>query len=51
MNSAFIDTEFFRWVVLPILIFLARMADVSLGTLKYFFISRDFGYRTVCGLL
>lgn len=45
MNSAFIDTEFFRWVVLPILIFLARMADVSLGTLRNVFISR--GFRSV----
>ncbi|HRI42026.1 MAG: DUF2179 domain-containing protein [Bacteroidota bacterium] len=45
MNSAFIDTEFFRWVVLPILIFLARMADVSLGTLRNVFISR--GFRSI----
>jgi uncharacterized protein YebE (UPF0316 family) len=45
MIASFIDTEFFRWVVLPILIFLARMADVSLGTLRNVFISR--GFRSI----
>jgi len=45
METPFIDTEFFRWVVLPILIFLARMADVTLGTLRNVFISK--GLRTV----
>ncbi|MFM7217087.1 MAG: DUF2179 domain-containing protein [Bacteroidota bacterium] len=36
------DTDFFRWVVLPLLIFLARMSDVTLGTLRNVFISKGF---------
>ena len=42
MNSAFFDTEMFRWVVLPILIFIARTMDVTLGTLRNVFISKGF---------
>lgn len=45
METSFIDTEFFRWVILPILIFMARMTDVTLGTLRNVFISK--GLRTV----
>jgi len=42
MDASFIDSEFFRWVVLPILIFFARMSDVTLGTLRNVFISKGF---------
>ncbi len=42
MNEVFIDSEFFKWVVLPILIFFARMFDVTLGTLRNVFISKGF---------
>lgn len=45
MDQPFFDTEFFKWVVLPIIIFFARMADVSLGTLRNVFISK--GFRNV----
>lgn len=38
------DSDIFRWVILPILIFLARLTDVSLGTLRIMFISRDLKY-------
>jgi uncharacterized protein YebE (UPF0316 family) len=34
------EAEFQAWVVLPILIFLARVADVTLGTLRIIFVSR-----------
>ncbi|MCQ8894794.1 MAG: DUF2179 domain-containing protein [Methanolinea sp.] len=33
---------FFAWVVLPLLIFFARICDVSMGTLRVIFISRGF---------
>lgn len=33
----------YGWIVIPLLIFCARIADVTLGTLRYIFISR--GYR------
>jgi uncharacterized protein YebE (UPF0316 family) len=35
--------DFYAWVVIPFLIFSARVADVTLGTLRFIFISR--GYR------
>jgi len=38
--SGFIDSEIFKWVVLPLLIFLARIIDQILGTIRIVFISR-----------
>jgi uncharacterized protein YebE (UPF0316 family) len=34
------SAEFYAWVILPLLIFLARVADVTLGTLRIIFTSR-----------
>ena len=42
MNASFLDSEIFRWVILPILIFMARTLDVTLGTLRNVFISKGF---------
>ena len=39
----------FTWVVLPVLIFLARICDVSLGTIRVIFVSR--GFRHLAPLL
>ncbi len=36
----FMDSAVFSWVVLPILIFLARICDVSIGTVRIIFVSR-----------
>lgn len=36
----FIDSNLFTFVILPIAIFLARIADVSLGTLRIMFVSK-----------
>ena len=44
-----IDPEVYAWVVLPILVFLARVTDVSLGTLRIIFIAR--GRRKLAPLL
>ena len=41
---SFYNSDVFRWVILPILIFLARLTDVSLGTLRIIFISRGIKY-------
>lgn len=49
MSSEFFDSEFFKWVVLPIIIFVARMADVSLGTLRNVFISK--GFRNIVPMI
>ncbi len=46
---SFLDTPMYVWVVLPILVFLARVTDVSLGTLRIIFISR--GKRSIAPLL
>jgi uncharacterized protein YebE (UPF0316 family) len=34
----------YQWVILPLLIFLARVADVSLGTVRVIFVSRGMKY-------
>ena len=39
LNSAFI-----AWILLPLLIFIARVADVSLGTVRVIFITRGLKY-------
>jgi uncharacterized protein YebE (UPF0316 family) len=41
--------DFYFWVVIPVFIFLARVCDVSLGTLRFIFIAK--GYRKVAPLL
>lgn len=37
---SFVDSEIFRWLVLPLLIFSARIMDVSLMTMRIIFISK-----------
>ena len=44
-----LDSSAFTWVVMPSLIFLARIVDVSLGTLRIIFISK--GYRFMAPVL
>ncbi|MBN2299104.1 MAG: DUF2179 domain-containing protein [Deltaproteobacteria bacterium] len=41
---SYLDGNTYTWVVLPFLIFLARVMDVSLGTIRIIFISRDLKY-------
>jgi len=43
------DITFYTWIGLPLLIFVARIIDVSLGTLRIIFISR--GLRKLAPLL
>ncbi len=40
LDHSFLDSDLFRWVVMPLLIFIARMCDVTLGTLRNVFISK-----------
>lgn len=42
MNSILANTTFdwYAWVVLPIMIFLSRICDVTLGTIRIIFVSR-----------
>jgi uncharacterized protein YebE (UPF0316 family) len=39
-----LNSELFAWVVLPLLIFIARVSDVSLGTVRVIFITRGLKY-------
>ena len=41
-NITFFDSDIFAWVVLPMLIFLARIVDVSIGTIRLIFVSKGF---------
>ena len=38
------NSEILAWVVLPLLIFIARVADVSLGTVRVIFVARGLKY-------
>jgi uncharacterized protein YebE (UPF0316 family) len=46
---SFLDSALFTWIVLPLLIFIARICDVSLGTIRVIFVSR--GYRNLAPVL
>jgi len=46
---SFLDSTAYVWIVLPILVFFARVTDVTLGTLRIIFISR--GKRNLAPLL
>jgi uncharacterized protein YebE (UPF0316 family) len=41
---SFLDSAIYTWAILPILIFLTRIVDVSLGTLRIIFINRNLKY-------
>ncbi|HOE61434.1 MAG TPA: DUF2179 domain-containing protein [Kiritimatiellia bacterium] len=52
MNMEFLPSvspEVFTWVVVPLLIFVARILDVSIGTLRVIFVSK--GYRLYAPIL
>jgi len=38
--ESFFSSEIFKWIVMPLLIFAARILDVSLGTVRIVFVSR-----------
>lgn len=39
-----VSSDLFAWVILPLLIFFARICDVSLGTIRVIFISKGIKY-------
>jgi uncharacterized protein YebE (UPF0316 family) len=43
-NLLLLDSQFYTWIVLPFLIFSARVTDVSLGTVRVIFVSRGLKY-------
>lgn len=42
MDVAFFSSDIFAFVIIPLMIFFARICDVSIGTVKYILISRGF---------
>ncbi|MEW6447559.1 MAG: DUF2179 domain-containing protein [Bacillota bacterium] len=40
----FFRSDIFTWIVLPLLIFTARILDVSIGTLRIIYVSRGYKY-------
>jgi uncharacterized protein YebE (UPF0316 family) len=49
MDSSFFESNLFSYVVLPLMIFCARICDVSIGTLRIIFVSK--GKRNIAPLL
>lgn len=49
MPDSFVDSTIWTWGILPMLIFCARVADVTLGTMRIIFVSK--GSRTWAPLL
>jgi len=43
-NGILLNSGLYTWFVLPLLIFLARVADVSMGTIRVIFVSRGLKY-------
>jgi uncharacterized protein YebE (UPF0316 family) len=42
--EGFTESGYFMWVILPLLIFFARLVDVTLGTMRIIFVSRGVKY-------
>jgi len=49
METSFFDSNFFSYVVMPLLIFMARICDVSIGTMRIIFVSK--GKRNIAPFL
>lgn len=49
METSFFDTEFFSYVVMPFLIFFARICDMTLDTMRIIFVSK--GKKNIAPLL
>ena len=49
MDTSFFDSDLFSYVLMPLLIFLARICDVSIGTLRIIFVSK--GKKNIAPIL
>jgi len=49
METSFFDSTLFSYFILPILIFLARICDVSIGTMRIIFVAK--GKRNIAPIL
>jgi len=48
MDDTFLNSTEFTWVILPLLIFLARIVDVTIGTARVIFVAR--GYKMLAAV-
>jgi uncharacterized protein YebE (UPF0316 family) len=49
METSFFNTDLFSYLIMPFLIFLARICDVSIGTMRIIFVSK--GNRNIAPVL
>lgn len=49
METSFFDSDLFSYVLMPLFIFLARICDVSIGTMRIIFVSK--GKRNIAPIL
>ncbi len=49
MENTFLNSDLFSYVILPLFIFLARICDVSIGTLRIIFVSK--GVKKIAPIL
>lgn len=49
MDTSFFNSNFFGYIVIPVFIFLARICDVSIGTMRIIFVSK--GKRNIAPIL
>jgi uncharacterized protein YebE (UPF0316 family) len=49
MESSFLNSDFFSYAIMPLLIFMARICDVSIGTMRIIFVSK--GNRKIAPIL
>ena len=49
METSFLDSDFFAYIIMPLLIFLARICDQSIGTMRIIFVSK--GKRNIAPIL
>ncbi|MBU6332546.1 MAG: hypothetical protein KGQ80_09060, partial [Bacteroidetes bacterium] len=47
--ESYFSEETLRWIVIPLLIFVARLTDVTIGTLRLIFTAR--GFRQIAPVL
>jgi len=49
MDTTFIDSNLFSYIIMPLLIFIARICDQSIGTMRIIFVSK--GKRNIAPIL
>jgi len=49
MEWPFLDTDWFNWIIMPLLIAIARVIDVSIGTIRIILVSK--GKKTIASVL